>query len=110
MLAQFLQFLFSGATVGATYALAALGFTLIYNASNVINFAQGEFIMLGGMLAVFFAQSGLPLPAALVLAILIPAIVGIGLNAASPPSSLARARTACRPSPATPRSKSSAPP
>ena len=77
MLAQFLQFLFSGATVGATYALAALGFTLIYNASNVINFAQGEFIMLGGMLAVFFAQSGLPLPAALVLAILIPAIVGI---------------------------------
>ena len=42
MLAQFLQFLFSGVTVGATYALAALGFTLIYNASNVINFAQGE--------------------------------------------------------------------
>ena len=51
MLSQFLQFLFSGITVGATYALAALGFTLIYNASNVINFAQGEFIMLGGMLA-----------------------------------------------------------
>ena len=55
MLAQLLQFLFSGITVGATYALAALGFTLIYNASNVINFAQGEFIMLGGMLAVLGA-------------------------------------------------------
>ncbi|WP_298623176.1 branched-chain amino acid ABC transporter permease [uncultured Zoogloea sp.] len=77
MLAQLLQFLFSGLTVGATYALAALGFTLIYNASNVINFAQGEFIMLGGMLAVFFTQAGLPLPAALVLAILVPAVVGI---------------------------------
>jgi branched-chain amino acid transport system permease protein len=77
MLAQFLQFLFSGVTVGATYALAALGFTLIYNASNVINFAQGEFIMLGGMLAVFFTQAGLPLPAALVLAILVPAVVGV---------------------------------
>lgn len=77
MLAQFLQFLFSGITVGATYALAALGFTLIYNASNVINFAQGEFIMLGGMLAVMFTVSGLPLPVALVLAILIPAIVGV---------------------------------
>ena len=72
MLAQFLQFLFSGVTVGATYALAALGFTLIYNASNVINFAQGEFIMLGGMLAVFFtarpapaggAGAGHPVPA-----------------------------------------------
>lgn len=80
MLAQFLQFLFSGLTVGATYALAALGFTLIYNASNVINFAQGEFIMLGGMLAVFFLNSGLPLPLALVLAILIPAAVGVAVE------------------------------
>ena len=77
MLAQFLQFLFSGVTVGATYALAALGFTLIYNASNVINFAQGEFIMLGGMLAVLFMQAGLPLPVALMLAIIVPAIVGV---------------------------------
>ena len=77
MLAQFLQFLLSGITVGATYALAALGFTLIYNASHVINFAQGEFIMLGGMLAVFFSHAGLPLPAALLLAIAIPALVGI---------------------------------
>ena len=77
MLAQFLQFLFSGVTVGATYALAALGFTLIYNASNVINFAQGEFIMLGGMLAVLFTQAGLPLPVALALAIIVPAIVGV---------------------------------
>lgn len=77
MLAQFLQFLFSGITVGAIYALSALGFTLIYNASNVINFAQGEFIMLGGMLAVFFTQAGLPMPVALLLAILIPAVVGI---------------------------------
>ena len=80
MLAQFLQFLFSGITVGATYALAALGFTLIYNASNVINFAQGEFIMLGGMLAVYFSQAGLPLSVALVLAILVPAIVGVLLE------------------------------
>lgn len=77
MLAQFLQYLMSGITVGATYALAALGFTLIYNASNVINFAQGEFIMLGGMLAVFFTANGFPLPMALLLAILIPAIAGI---------------------------------
>lgn len=77
MLAQFLQFLLSGITVGATYALAALGFTLIYNASNVINFAQGEFIMLGGMLAVFFSHAGLPLPVALLLAVAIPAVVGV---------------------------------
>jgi branched-chain amino acid transport system permease protein len=50
---EFLQFTFSGLTVGAVYALVALGFTLIYNASDVINFAQGEFVMLGGMTTVF---------------------------------------------------------
>src|SRR5258706_5250493 len=77
MLSQFLQFLFSGATVGATYALAALGFTLIYNASGVINFAQGEFIMIGGMAAVFLAKLGLPLPLAIVLAVAIAACVGV---------------------------------
>jgi branched-chain amino acid transport system permease protein len=77
MHAQFLQFMFSGITVGATYALAALGFTLIYNASNVINFAQGEFIMLGGMLTVFFIRTGLPMPVALILAVAIPAAVGV---------------------------------
>lgn len=80
MLAEFLQFLFSGITVGAAYALAALGFTLIYNASNVINFAQGEFIMLGGMLAAFFLQSGFPMPAAIALAILVPALVGVAVE------------------------------
>lgn len=77
MLATFLQYVLSGLTVGAIYALVALGFTLIYNASNVINFAQGEFVMLGGMLAVFFASAGLPLPVAMVLSILISAVVGV---------------------------------
>jgi len=77
MLAQFLQYLFSGITIGATYALAALGFTMIYNASTVINFAQGEFIMLGGMLAVMFQQAGFPLPLAVLLAIIVPSLVGV---------------------------------
>ena len=52
-MAELLQFVFSGLTVGAIYALVALGFTLIYNASDIINFAQGEFVMLGGMTTVF---------------------------------------------------------
>ena len=77
MLAQFLQFLFSGVTVGAMYALAALGYSLIYNASGVINFAQGEFIMLGGMAAVFLTEAGVPLPIAIVLAVAITALVGL---------------------------------
>lgn len=77
MLATFVQFIFSGLTVGAIYALVALGFTLIYNASGVINFAQGEFVMLGGMLAVFFTHAGLPMPAAIALAIAVPAVIGV---------------------------------
>jgi branched-chain amino acid transport system permease protein len=75
MLAEFLQFLFSGLTVGATYALAALGFAIIYNASRVINFAQGEFIMLGGMSAVTLTGLGVPLPVAIVLAIAVAGAV-----------------------------------
>jgi branched-chain amino acid transport system permease protein len=49
--AQLLQFAISGLTVGAIYALVGLGFNLIFNATDVINFAQGEFVMLGGILA-----------------------------------------------------------
>ncbi len=75
-----LQFFFSGVTVGAVYALVALGFTIIYNASDVVNFAQGEFVMLGGMITVFAHQAGMPLPLAAVLAILITAGIGVALN------------------------------
>jgi branched-chain amino acid transport system permease protein len=77
MLAQFLQFLFSGMTVGSAYALAALGFTIIYNTSGVINFAQGEFIMLGGMLAAIMAGAGMPLPLAIAIAVVATAAVGL---------------------------------
>jgi branched-chain amino acid transport system permease protein len=80
MTAELLQFLVSGLTVGAVYALVALGFTLIYNASDVVNFAQGEFVMLGGMVTVFATAAGLPLPLAAVLAILVAVAVGLLLH------------------------------
>jgi branched-chain amino acid transport system permease protein len=76
-MAEFLQFLISGLTVGAVYALVALGFTLIYNASGVVNFAQGEFVMLGGMVTVFTAAAGVPLPLAAVVAVVVA--IGVGL-------------------------------
>jgi branched-chain amino acid transport system permease protein len=82
MLAQFLQFLYSGMTVGSAYALAALGFTIIYNTSGVINFAQGEFIMLGGMLAAMMAGAGVPLPLAIICAVILTAIVGLVMEKA----------------------------
>jgi branched-chain amino acid transport system permease protein len=59
-MSDFFQFLVSGLTVGSVYALVALGFTLIYNASDVVNFAQGEFVMLGGMVTVFASAAGVP--------------------------------------------------
>lgn len=77
---ELLQFLFSGVTVGAVYALAALGFTIIYNASDVVNFAQGEFVMLGGMITVFAHLAGAPLPLAALLAIVITAGLGVAMN------------------------------
>ncbi|OFZ89420.1 MAG: ABC transporter permease [Betaproteobacteria bacterium RBG_16_64_18] len=80
MLSQTLQYLFSGLTNGAIYALSALGFSLIYNASGVINFAQGEFIMLGGVAAVLLTSAGVPLPLAILLAVLMVAVVGLLLE------------------------------
>ena len=76
MLSELLQFLFSGLTVGAMYALAALGYALIYNASHIVNFAQGEFIMLGAMTAAALSEAGFGLPLAVSAAIAISVIVG----------------------------------
>ena len=79
-MAEFLQFAFSGLTVGAIYALVALGFTLIFNSSDVVNFAQGEFVMVGGMVTVFATAAGVPLPLAALLAILVAVAVGLLLH------------------------------
>jgi branched-chain amino acid transport system permease protein len=80
MLAQFLQFLLSGLTMGLAYALGALGFSIIYNASGIINFAQGEFIMLGGMATVALLALGLPLPLAALLAVGVAVLAGLLLQ------------------------------
>jgi len=80
MLAGFLQYLFAGLTSGAIYALAGLGFAIIYNASHVINFAQGEFIMIGGMAAATLAAAGMPLPLAAVAAVVVTMLVGMALE------------------------------
>ena len=76
-MSEFVQFLISGLTVGAVYALVALGFTLVYNASDVVNFAQGEFVMLGGMVTVFASAAGVPLPLAALIAIGVSIVVGL---------------------------------
>ena len=80
MSSQFLQFLISGITVGAIYALVGLGFSIVYNASQVINFAQGEFVMIGGMATVFLMAAGAPMPLAIALAVLLAVVVGFALG------------------------------
>ena len=74
------QYLLSGLTTGAIYALVALGFAIIYNASHVINFAQGEFVMIGGMAAAAAFDAGLPLPLAVVVSIGAATLIGLALE------------------------------
>ena len=80
MFSEFFQFSFSGITLGAIYALVALGFTLIYNASHVINFAQGEFLMIGGMGTVVLMDAGAPIYLAIPGAIVMAGIAGVLLH------------------------------
>ncbi|MFN8483358.1 MAG: branched-chain amino acid ABC transporter permease [Anaerolineae bacterium] len=70
-LQQLTQYLITGVTNGSIYALIALGFVTIFTVTEVINFAQGEFVMLGSMLTVSIMRAGLPLPIAAVLGILL---------------------------------------
>ena len=66
---DFLQLFFSGMATGSIYALAALGFTLLWQASGTINFAQGEFVMLPAFMMVVALHSGLPLTLAFALSV-----------------------------------------
>ncbi len=70
-----LQYFLSGITKGSIYAVVAIGFNLIYSATGVLNFAQGEFVMLGGMVAVTLVHF-FPLPVAVALAVTIVALLG----------------------------------
>lgn len=75
---QILQYLFSGLSTGAIYSLIGIGFAIIYNSTGIINFAQGEFVMLGGMMTWFFYSTmKFPLLAAMVLAVLLTTAVGV---------------------------------
>jgi branched-chain amino acid transport system permease protein len=78
---QILQFMITGLTTGSTYALIAIGFSIIHNATGIVNFAQGEFVMLGGMLMVtFFNSLKFPMVLAFVLTVFSVAAVGLLLE------------------------------
>jgi branched-chain amino acid transport system permease protein len=72
---DFLQLLFSGLATGAIYGLAALGFTLLWQASGTINFAQGEFVMLPAFMMLAFMSIGAPLALSFALSVLLAVLV-----------------------------------
>ncbi len=80
MAGTWLQFVAGGLTAGAIYALVALGFSIVFNASGAINFAQGEFVMIGGMSAVALLATGMPLPLAVLFALVAAVFVGLLLD------------------------------
>ncbi len=76
--AQLLQYTLSGITIGSLYAMVAIGFNIIYNATGIINFAQGDFVMLGGMTAVYFHNSlHMSLLLSGLVAVVIVTVIGI---------------------------------
>ena len=81
MLDLLAQSILSGVGVGAIYGLIGIGFCVIYNASGIVNFAQGAFVMLGGMLThAVMTKLGWPLPVAAVIAVIVVAASGVLLE------------------------------
>src|SRR4249920_472438 len=72
-----LALLLNGASIGLMYALIALGFVLVYKATDAINFAQGEFVMMAGLVAAaVLAVEGVPLIAAVIATLAV--MIGFG--------------------------------
>src|SRR6266508_3950333 len=80
---QLAQYLASGLVVGGVYALIGLGFVIVYSVTRVINFAQGEFVMLGALLMVTFEARGLHAGAAFALTVACAAVLGALLERAA---------------------------
>jgi branched-chain amino acid transport system permease protein len=72
---DFLQLFFSGLATGAIYGLAALGFTLLWQASGTINFAQGEFVMLPAFMMLVFMSFGAPLLLSFALSVVLAVVL-----------------------------------
>ncbi|MAF33571.1 MAG: branched-chain amino acid ABC transporter permease [Desulfobacterales bacterium] len=80
MLTDVIQAIFAALPVGCIYALVALGVALIYNATNIINFAQGEFVMLGGMsMVTLYGEMHVPIYLSIFASVAIATIIGMAL-------------------------------
>ena len=79
-MSTFLQLMFSGLALGTTYAMVALGFVVVYRASQVFNFALGELLTVGGFLMVTLVDVGIPWPVALLGAMVTTGALGAGIE------------------------------
>ena len=77
---QLFQYLITGLTVGSIYAMVAIGFNIIYNVTEIINLAQGEFVMLGGLVMVSLHVMGLPIYLAFPATVIIVTLIGMLLD------------------------------
>src|SRR5512146_3195525 len=74
-LSQVVQYCLAGITVGSVYAITAIGFNIIYCTTGIINFAQGEFLIVGAMTAISLSHV-VPLPVAIAGAVLVTTLLG----------------------------------
>jgi branched-chain amino acid transport system permease protein len=78
---QLLQYLITGLTIGSIYAMVAIGFNIIYNVTEIINLAQGEFVMLGGLIMVsLHVEVGVPILLAFPATVILVTLVGMLLD------------------------------
>lgn len=75
-----IQYILSGLAIGGIYALVALGFHIMWSAAKAVNFAHGDTLMIGAVLAVLGVDAGIPLPLACVLAVIAGGVFGILLE------------------------------
>ncbi len=73
----FLQQLVNGASLGSMYALIAIGYTMVYGVLRLINFAHGDFMMVGAFLTLFGYSAGIPFELSVLLAIVGSAFIGV---------------------------------
>ena len=79
---EIVQYLFSGITTGAVYAVIAVGLSMLYSSTELINFAHGEFVMIGALAMVtLWVRLSLPLPLAVAGAVAAAAQDGQGAQA-----------------------------
>ena len=73
-------YLLSGISVGGQYALIAIGYTLVYGILRLINFAHGDVFMVAGIVMVYMAASGLPLPVCIILDLIVTSVIGFAIE------------------------------